>query len=54
MWETIVDFDICSVIAKIALRDVDILFEDQNLQMLISMKSWELAQNWTEWLSVNT
>ena len=51
MLETFVDFlhlPSNGVIAKIALRDFDLLFEGQIFKTLISLERSELAQRFTE------
>ena len=45
-----VDLDIYhqKIIAKIVLRDLDLLLEGQKCQMLVSLKRWELREKFVE------
>ena len=47
-----VDFDSLpsnGIIAKIILCDVDLLFEGQKFEMLVSLKQWESALKFNYW-----
>ena len=37
-----------AVIKKIALRDLDLVFEGEKLKIVISLKRLEVAQKWCE------
>ena len=38
------------MIADVVLRNLDLKFQDEQYQALMSWKRWELSQKWVVWL----